>query len=80
MPVPSSPLSKKYSEINEPQTEIISKKSLQSMSIIKEVIPLKSEKETAPTKTEIAAPFSMLSIKSFGLALGQEVSPFKNMI
>jgi hypothetical protein len=35
----------------------------------------------APTKTEIASgPFSMLSIRSFGMALVNDVSPFKNLM
>ena len=77
--MPASP-PKKQTEPIEPATEITSKKSLQSSNVLKEV-PSKAEKESiAPTKTEIVAPFSMLSLKSFGLNLGNEVSPFKNMI
>lgn len=50
------------------------------MTIMKETAPVKNDKEIAPTKTEIAAPFSMLSIRSFGMTLGMDISPFKNMI
>lgn len=50
------------------------------MTVLKETAPVKTEKETAPTKTEIAAPFSMLSIRSFGITMGYDISPFKNMI
>ena len=79
-PVPPSTPAKKPTELLEPATEIVSKKSLQSSSALKETPPVKQEKETAPTKTEIAGPFSMLSLKSFGMSLINEKSPFKNMI
>jgi hypothetical protein len=68
----------KTNENVEPPTAIASKKSMQSFTLLKEV---HKEKETTVTKTEIAAgPWSMLSIKSFGLAVGSEVSPFKNLM
>ena len=79
-PVPPSTPAKKPAELLEPATEIVSKKSLQSSSALKESAPVKQEKETAPTKTEITGPFSMLSLKSFGMGLINEKSPFKNMI
>ncbi len=42
---------------------------------------MQKEKDIAPTKTEIVSGlFSMLSIRSFGLALGSDVSPFKNLM
>ena len=80
MPVQQSTPCKKAPEQVEPQTELPSKRSLHSMTVLKEGANPKLEKETAPTKTEIIAPMSMLSIRSFGLSIGNESSPFKNMI
>jgi hypothetical protein len=80
IPPPQSPPNKKNQDALEPQTELPSKKSLHSMCLLKEAQPVRTEKDFAPTKTEIIGPFSMVSLKSFGLTLGHDVSPFKNMI
>lgn len=51
---------------------------MQSFTILKDS---HKDKDIAPTKTEIVAgPFSMLSIRSFGLSIGNETSPFKNLM
>ena len=53
---------------------------MHSQAFIKDNQAAKHEKDIVPTKTEIMGHLSILSLKSFGLTLGNETTPLKNMI
>jgi hypothetical protein len=48
--------------------------------MLRDYLGAKPEKEIVPTKTEIAASLSMLSLRSFGINFSSEVSPLKGLM
>jgi heat shock transcription factor 1 len=63
---PRAPVRRPNNENIEPEDSIPSRRSLTSMSLLREA---RAEKEILPTKTEIAQSLAQLSFRSFGLAL-----------
>lgn len=80
LPILDCPTPIKKNQNLEFSTDTAPKKSMQSLTMLREYLGTKPEKEIAPTKTEIAASLSMLSLRSFAINFSSEVSPLKGLM